>query len=130
MANSVRLLKLSPDVQKMVAEDLISGGHGRALISIENPDLQYQIAMKVLDEKLSVRDTEKLVKKILTEKPAPEKKNTDNAAVYRNLEEVLKEAIGTKVTIKNGTGGKGKIEIEYYSSDELERIADLIKGMK
>ena len=115
----------------MVAEDLISGGHGRALISIENPDLQYQTAMKVFDEKLSVRDTEKLVKKILTEKPAPvPQKGTDNKAVYRNLEEVLKEAMGTKVTIKNGNGGKGKIEIEYYSPDELERITELLKGIK
>ncbi|MCR4779387.1 MAG: ParB/RepB/Spo0J family partition protein [Lachnospiraceae bacterium] len=131
VANSVRLLKLSEDVRKMVAEDLISGGHGRALISIENPDLQYQTAMKVFDEKLSVRDTEKLVKKILTEKPAPApQKGTDNKAVYRNLEEVLKEAMGTKVTIKNGNGGKGKIEIEYYSPDELERITELLKGIK
>jgi len=131
VANSVRLLKLSDEVQKMVAEDLISGGHGRALIAIENPDLQYQTAMKIFDEKLSVRDTEKLVKKILTEKPVPAKKeNTDNKAVYRNLEEVLKEVMGTKVSIHNGNNGKGKIEIEYYSADELERITDLLKGIK
>ena len=130
VANSVRLLKLSEEVRKMVAEDLISGGHGRALISIENPEIQYQTAMKVFDEKLSVRDTEKLVKKILSEKAEPEKKPLDNMAVYRNLEEVLKEAMGTKVTIKNGNGGKGKIEIDYYSLDELERITDLLKGVK
>ena len=130
VANSVRLLKLSEEVRKMVAEDLISGGHGRALISIENPEVQYQTAMKVFDEKLSVRDTEKLVKKILSEKAEPEKKPADNMAVYRNLEEVLKEAMGTKVTIKNGNGGKGKIEIDYYSLDELERITDLLKGVK
>ena len=129
--NSMRLLKLDERVQKMLVEDMITSGHARALLSLEDPELQYQTAQKVFDEKLSVRETEKLVKKILNpkkiqEKPADEQMN----AVYERMEERLKGIVGTKVAISRGKGNKGKIEIEYYSQEELERILELFETIK
>lgn len=131
VTNSMRLLKLDERVQKMLVEDMIASGHARALLSLEDPELQYQTAQKVFDEKLSVRETEKLVKKILNpkkiqEKPADEQMN----AVYERMEERLKGIVGTKVAISRGKGNKGKIEIEYYSQEELERILELFETIK
>ena len=129
ITNSLRLLKLDLRVQKMLEEDMISTGHARALLAIENGDQQYEIAMKVFDEKLSVRDIEKLVKdlkKIKTQK-AEEKDVHD--FIYADLEESMKQIFGSKVNIKNRKNNKGKIEIEYYSRDELERIVDMIKSI-
>lgn len=131
VTNSMRLLKLDERVQKMLVEDMITSGHARALLSLEDPELQYQMAQKVFDEKLSVRETEKLVKKILNpkkiqEKPADEQMN----AVYERMEERLKGIVGTKVAISRGKGNKGKIEIEYYSQEELERILELFETIK
>ena len=131
VTNSMRLLKLDERVQKMLVEDMITSGHARALLSLEDPELQYQTAQKVFDEKLSVRETEKLVKKILNpkkiqEKPADEQMN----AVYERMEERLKGIVGTKVAISRGKGNKGKIEIEYYSQEELERILELFETIK
>ena len=131
VTNSMRLLKLDERVQKMLVEDMITSGHARALLSLEDPELQYQTAQKVFDEKLSVRETEKLVKKILNpkkiqEKPANEQMN----AVYERMEERLKGIVGTKVAISRGKGNKGKIEIEYYSQEELERILELFETIK
>ena len=132
VTNSMRLLKLEQRVQQMLIDDMISSGHARALLSLNDSELQYQIAVRVFDEKLSVRDTEKLVKKLLEEKDAPEKKKTgerDDSVIYHNLEEKLKEIIGSKVIINQKAKGKGKIEIEYYSADELERIIDLMNSI-
>lgn len=132
VTNSMRLLKLSEKVQEMLIEDIISAGHARALIPIEDEDLQLNTAMKILDEHLSVRETEKLVKKLLTKKEISKEKEKkeENDFIYRNLEEKMKSIIGTKVSIDRKTNGKGKISIEYYSNEELERITDLLMSVK
>ena len=128
ITNSMRLLKLDQRVQQMLIDEMITEGHGRALLPISDPEEQFTLAMKVFDEKLSVRETEKLIKKLQEEKNAPEKEpeNTkDVSFIYKNLEEKLKRTLGTKVEIKNKANNTGKIEIEYYSMDELERIVEL-----
>lgn len=135
VTNSMRLLKLDERVQQMLIEDMLSSGHARALLALTDLELQYQTAMKIFDEKLSVREVERLVKKMMEEKPEkPEKKEIDiaanNEAVYRSLEEKLKNIIGSKVMINRKTKDKGKIEIEYYSSEELERIIELMNQIQ
>ena len=127
ITNSLRLLKLDKRVQTMLEEEIISSGHARALLAISDGDLQYEIAMKVFDEKLSVRDIEKLVKMI--NQPKKEKKKDEYAYLYQDKEETMKQILGSKVHIKNKKNNKGKIEIEYYSRDELERIVDMIKSI-
>ncbi len=128
VTNSMRLLKLCDKVQQMVIEGMLSTGHARTLIGIEDPEQQYQLAMKIFDEKLSVRDAEKLIKNI--NKPAghKNKKETDEALkiIYQELEEKLKQAVGTKVAIMAGENGTGKLEIEFYNHDDLDRISDLL----
>ena len=132
ITNSLRLLKLDHRVQQMVIDELLTGGHARALISIEDPEEQYNLANRIFDEKLSVRETEKLVKKILHPKAvAPEEPvNEADEAIYRDIEENLKTIIGSKVKIMRKPGGKGNIEIEYYSTDELDRILDLLRSVR
>lgn len=132
VTNSMRLLKLNEKVQQMVIDDMITTGHARALLGIENQEKQYQVAQKIFDEKLSVRETEKLVKKIQQEKeesrPKKEKKiDPKMEAIFSDLEETMKGILGTKVAINRKDEKKGKIEIEYYSMDELDRIIDLIR---
>ncbi len=127
ITNSLRLLKLCEDVRQMVIDGKLSTGHARALISIENPQEQLQIAEEIFDKKMSVRDTEKLVKNL--GKPEKKKKNTikKNESVesaYRELEEKCKQAIGTKVEIISKGDGAGKIEIEFYNTDDLEKITE------
>lgn len=128
VTNSMRLLKLCSDVQGMIIDGMISTGHARALISIEDPEQQYQLAQQIFDEKLSVRDVEKLVKNL--GKPAKTKKSpmTDKSleAVYQDIEENLKQKLSTKVSITPKGNGAGKIEIEFYSHDDLEKIMDLL----
>lgn len=131
VTNSMRLLKLNEKVQQMVIDDMITTGHARALLGIEDLERQYATAQKIFDEKLSVRETEKLVKKIQQEKeevPANKTKKIDSKmeAIYHDLEEKMKAVLGTKVSINQKDEKKGKIEIEYYSMDELDRIIDLI----
>ena len=130
VTNSMRLLKLCDEVQQMIIDDMITTGHARALISIDDPEQQYTIAQKVFDEKLSVRDVEKLVKNL--NKPEKVKKEpvTDKAleAVYQDLEEKLKQSLGTKVSIASRGDGAGKLEIEFYTHDDLEKITDLLTG--
>lgn len=126
ITNSMRLLNLDESVQQMLIDDLISSGHARALLPIKDKEEQLAIANKVMDEKLSVRETEKLVKRILENKPVRKKEDNErNNLIYKDLEEKIKSVIGTKVSIKSGTNNKGKIEFEYYSDDELERLIDL-----
>ena len=129
VTNSMRLLKLDERVQQMVIDDMISTGHARALLGIEDKEKQFATAQKIFDEKLSVRETEKLVKKIHKEKDTPEtaKKDLDPqlTTICRDLEEKMKHILGTKVAINQKDDKKGKIEIEYYSMDELDRIIDL-----
>lgn len=127
VTNSMRLLKLDERVQKMIIDDMISAGHARALLAITDSEKQYTIAMKVFDEKLSVRETEKLIKNL--DKQVKPKVNTtpENDFIYRDIENKLKESMGTKVIIHNKDNNKGKIEIEYYSQDDFERIVDILK---
>jgi len=133
ITNSMRLLKLDQRVQQMLIDEMITEGHGRALLPISDGEEQFTLAMKVFDEKLSVRETEKLIKKLQEEKNAPVKEpeeTKDVSFVYKNLEEKLKRTLGTKVEIKNKANNTGKIEIEYYSMDELERIVELLDTLQ
>lgn len=131
VTNSMRLLKLADEVQQMLVDDMISSGHARAILSIPDKDIQVTVANRVFDEKLSVRETEKLVKSIVEPSQKKVKKIdiTENA-IYESLEEKMKAIIGTKVSINRKKNNKGKIEIEYYSRDELERIIDLFGSIK
>lgn len=129
VTNSMRLLKLSDEVQQMVINDMLSTGHARALLAIENPEEQYTMAQKVFDEKLSVRDVEKLVKNL--HKPVKQKKMDDKTleVIYKDLEEKLQQALSTKVSVTSKGEGAGKLEIEFYSHEDLDRLMDLlIKG--
>ena len=126
VTNSMRLLKLSDRVQQMIIDDMISTGHARALLAIDDEEQQYMLANKIFDEKLSVRETEKLVKSLKNPKKEVKKPKQEHMFVYNNLEEHMKNIIGTKVSVSPKANGKGKIEIEYYSEEELERIYDLI----
>lgn len=126
ITNSLRLLKLDERVQDMLVAECISSGHARALLAISNLDEQYEIANRIFDGNLSVRETEKLIKKINLNIPKKEKKPLDDTEIYGSFEEKLKQRIGSKVIINRKDNSKGKIEIEYYSVDELERIIDLI----
>lgn len=130
VTNSMRLLKLSDKVQQMIIDDMISTGHARALLAIDDPELQYTLANKIFDEKLSVRETEKLVKEIKNPKKPKEKKPVANSFIYQDLEEKMKSVFGTKVSIASKGKGKGKIEIEYYSDDELEHLFDMMMSIK
>lgn len=127
ITNSLRLLKLDERVQEMVIEGKLSSGHARAIISIEDKEKQYMVAQKIFDEKLNVRDVEKLVKNIDKLDKTVEKTKPENDFVYRDFEEKLKKIMGTQVVIKNKNNNKGKIEIQYYSQAELERIYDMLK---
>lgn len=130
VTNSMRLLKLTDEVQQMVINDMISTGHARALLAIEDPNEQFNLAQRIFDEKLSVRDIEKLVKTI--GKPQKEKKekekNESLEAVYQSIQEKLKQRLNTKVEVIGKGDGSGKIEIEFYSHDDLERVLDMING--
>ena len=126
VTNSMRLLKLDERVQQMVIEGMLSTGHARALLTIEDNDLQFQMATKIYNEKLSVRDVEKLVKNLGKKKPEKKEENAQQAAVFQDLEEKMKAALGTKVSINRKNDQKGKIEIEYYSMDELERLMEIL----
>lgn len=130
VTNSMRLLKLSDEVQQMVIENLISSGHARALLAIDDKQMQIQLATKIMDEKLSVRETEKLIKSILNPKQKKEKEEIENKFIYEDIENKIKEIVGTKVKVNHKANGKGKIEIEYYSNAELERIFDLFLSTK
>lgn len=126
VTNSIRLLKLCDEVQQMIIDDMITTGHARALISIEDPEKQYMIAQKIFDEKLSVRDVEKLMKDL--NKPVKEnkipKKDEKLEIIYGEIEEKIKQSLSTKVAISSKGNGSGKIEIEFYSHDDLEKITD------
>ena len=130
VTNSMRLLKLSKKVQQMIIDDMISTGHARALLAIDDEEQQYILANKIFDEKLSVRETEKLVKALKNPKKEVKKQKPEHTFVYDNIEEQLKNIIGTKVSVNPKANGKGRIEIEYYSEEELERIYDLIMTIR
>ncbi|MFR1905423.1 MAG: ParB/RepB/Spo0J family partition protein [Clostridium neonatale] len=124
IANTIRLINLDKRVQQYVIDGIISEGHGRALLSVEKNDLQYELAQKVIDEKLSVRELEKLIKNINLHKERNINKKDLNP-YYKNIRNQLQEHFGTKVNLSN-KNNKGKIEIEYYSEDDLQRILDIL----
>ena len=126
VTNSMRLLKLDERVQQMVIDGMLTTGHARALLAIEDPEVQFQTAVRVYNEKMSVRDVEKLVKN--QDRKTSEKKQEDpqQQAVFHDLEERMKLALGTKLSINRKDQKKGKIEIEYYSMEDLERLMDIL----
>ena len=126
VTNSIRLLKLNEEVQRMVVDEMISTGHARALLAVENPEEQYNLAQRIFDEKLSVRDVEKLVKNL--HKPAKPKKVDDKTmqVIYQDIEEKLKQKLGRKVTVTSKGEGSGKIEIEFYNHEDLDRLLDVL----
>ena len=126
IANSVRLLKLCEDVQQMLMDDMISAGHARALLGIEDAEEQFILAQRVFDEKLSVREIEKIVKNRGKEKTIKKKESGQLDAVYKDIENNLKDRLSTKVSVSAKENGSGKIEIEFYSAEELDRILGLI----
>ena len=130
VTNSMRLLKLNEKVQQMIIDDMITTGHARALLAIDDQEQQYILANKIFDEKLSVRETEKLIKDIKNPKKPKIKKPVENAFLYDDLANKMKEGTGTKVNISTKGNGKGKIEIEYYSDKELERMFDMIMSLR
>ncbi len=128
IANALRLLKLDERVQNMVEQGEISMGHARALASVLIPEEQYLIALKIMEEHLTVRDTEKIIKNIgkVPKKKEPVQKDESLERIYRELENRLKSSLGTKVAIHTrGTGG-GKVEIDFYTAEDLEKIIDRI----
>ncbi len=129
VTNSIRLLKLCDEVQSMIINEMISTGHARALISIEDPEQQYAMAQRIFDEKLNVRDVEKLVKNLNRPEKIKKIVGTDKSLelIYQDLAEKMKTALGTKVMINSKENGIGKIEIEFYSHDDLERIIEKLK---
>ena len=133
VTNSMRLLKLCDTVQQMIVDDMLSTGHARALIPIENEEQQIQLAQKIFDEKLSVREVEKLVKNVLKpENKKPKEEVLKNLTyIYQDIENKLKESMSRKVAVTaKGKNGAGKIEIEFYSNEDLERLYEFLTKMK
>ncbi len=132
ITNSMRLLKLDERIQDMLIQDQISSGHARALLAVEDQDLQYQLAGKIVAENLSVREVEKLVKSLSKKKEPKEIREEDESItlIFRELEDRMKTAMGTKVSINRKDKNKGRVEIEYYSEAELERIVELLESIR
>lgn len=131
ITNTMRLLKLDDRVQKMIMDNLISSGHGRTLIPLEDKEVQYQTSIKILDDGLSVREAERLVKKIINSKDKSNQEEIVNDNPMIGIYEgKMKDILGTKVQIKNKKNNKGKIEIEYYNIEELERLIEMIQSLE
>ncbi len=127
VTNCIRLLKLTDRVQQMVIDEMISTGHARALLAVEDPEIQYTLAQQIFDQKLSVRDVERLVKKL--NEPEKEKKKAEDKTlqvIYQDIEDRLKQRLSTKVTVSSKGEGSGKIEIEFYNHEDLDRLLDII----
>ena len=129
VTNSMRLLKLGEKIQQMIIDEKISTGHARALLAIEDEEEQYNLALRVFDEKLSVRDIENIIRLMKNPKKEKIKKVIENPFIYKDLEDKMIAVMGTKVSINQKAKGKGKIEIEYYSNEELEHIFDLLMSI-
>lgn len=133
ITNTMRLLKLDEQIQNMLVQGVITSGHARALLSLEDTQMQLKAAKEILDKKLSVRETERLVKRLQKEasgeKKEEKKKDETLALIYQDLEDRIKSVMGTKVSIHNKDKNKGRIEIEYYSEAELERIVEMIESI-
>lgn len=129
IANTLRLLNLDERIQQMIIDEMISSGHARCLLAVEDKETQYNIANKVFDEKLSVRETERLIKETTKKNKVLKQKNNELDPVFKNIEDKIKEILGTKVKINRKNKKTGKIEIEYYSDKELERIVELLNSI-
>ena len=133
ITNTMRLLKLDEQIQNMLVQGVITSGHARALLSLGDTQMQLKAAKEILDKKLSVRETERLVKRLQKEasgeKKEEKKKDETLALIYQDLEDRMKSVMGTKVSIHNKDKNKGRIEIEYYSEAELERIVEMIESI-
>lgn len=132
ITNSMRLLKLNEKVQQMIIDEKLTTGHARALLGIADGERQYLVAQRIFDERLSVRETEKLIKKLQTEKEIKPEHNEEQKQlniIYHDLEEKLKTAMGTKVSIHQKSKDTGRIEIEYYTLDELDRLMSLLQSL-
>lgn len=131
VTNAMRLLKLDERVQQMVIDEMLTTGHARAILSIEDQEQQFRVAQDIFDQKMSVRETEKYVKTYQNQKKVPQEKkekiDNQTSAIYRDLEEQMKTVLGTKVNINYKNDNKGKIEIEYFSKEELDRIIDMLR---
>ena len=135
ITNALRLLKLDKRVQDMIVDDKLTTGHARAMLAITDLDKQYEFAERAFDEKMSVRDVEREVKKLINEKASDKKTKAAGiapqlAAIYQDTQEKLKGVLGTKVFINAKDNKSGKLEIEYYSQDELNRIVELLESIK
>lgn len=130
ITNSMRLLKLADEVQQMVIDEMITSGHARTLLAIDDKDKQILLANQIFDEKLSVRETEKLVKSVVNPKPKKEKEKYNDEIIYTDIENKIKTIVGSNVSINRRSKDKGKIEIEYYSVAELERIVELMEKIR
>ena len=131
IANSIRLLKLCDNVRQMVIDKELSEGHARAILSVEDPQKQYEIALKIYNDKMSVRDVEKYIRNLNKPEKPSKPVNETLKAIYEKLEEELKQKLGTKVSISSkNDDGSGKLEIEFYSHDDLERITDMLKELR
>lgn len=134
VTNSLRLLKLDPRVRQMVVDEMLTTGHARALLAVTDNEKQFTLAQQIYDEKLSVRDTEKLVKKAQSQNQMTVTKKTkpdaQMEAVFAKQEEKLKAHLGTKVTISRKNEKSGKIEIEYYSPEELDHLLEMLYTIK
>lgn len=126
VTNSMRLLKLCDEVQRMIINDMISTGHARAIISIENPEEQYNLAQKIFDEKMSVREVEKYIKNMNKPEKVKKKESKSLELIYQEKEEVLKQALSTKVSVTGKGNGTGKIEIEFFSHDDFDRLMEIL----
>lgn len=131
ITNTMRLLKLDERVQKMVEDDLITSGHARCLLGLKDKEKQYAFAVRIMDYGLSVREAEKMVKRENEEKTEKEETTDNNYDfLYQEIEERMKQKLGTKVHINNKKNNKGRIEIEYYSQEDLERIIDMLQSIQ
>lgn len=131
IANAVRLLDLDEKVQQMLIDEKITEGHGRLLLKVSDKDKQFELATKIMDQELTVRETEKLLKSLeKSPEKKPDKQERDLSFIYQDLEEKMKAIMGTKVSILPKSKKKGKIEIEYYSTDDLERIVELLQTIE
>ena len=126
VTNSMRLLKLCDKVQQMIIDEMITTGHARAILSIEDPEEQYNLAQKIFDEKLSVREVEKLMKNMGKPTKTKKAKDTQLEVIYQDIEEKLKQKLGAKVIINSKGNGAGKMEIEFYTHDDLEKLVDML----
>lgn len=125
IANTIRLTNLDNRVQQYLIDGIITEGHGRALLAVSNEELQYELAQQVIDDKLSVRELERIIKRISEEKKNENNNKLELNPYYKELKNQLQNYFGTKVNISNKKN-RGKIEIEYYSEDDLQRILDII----